>query len=199
MKKKNPFYAFIWAILRPLILWLFPVEIQGRENLPDEPVVLCANHSSAWDPVLIVCALHDDVPLRIMAKQQLFRIPIVGGFIRYMGAFPVDRGNSDIGAIKTAIKSLKDGISLLIFPEGTRVKKGQHVQPKGGATMIAIRSGVKMLPVFISSTRRLFHKLSLIIGKPYAPVYTERKGTAEEYQQNVDEVMRQVYELGGVQ
>ena len=69
--------------------------------------------------------------------------------------------------------------------------------PKGGATMIAIRSGVKMLPVFISSTRRLFHKLSLIIGKPYAPVYTERKGTAEEYQQNVDEVMRQVYELGG--
>lgn len=75
--KKNPFYAFIWAILRPLILWLFPVEIQGRENLPDEPVVLCANHSSAWDPVLIVCALHDDVPLRIMAKQQLFRIPAV--------------------------------------------------------------------------------------------------------------------------
>ena len=133
-----------------------------------------------------------------MAKQQLFRIPVVGGFIRYMGAFPVDRGNSDIGAIKTAIKSLKDGFSLLIFPEGTRVKKGQHVQPKGGATMIAIRSGVKMLPVFISSTRRLFHKLSLIIGKPYAPVYTERKGTAEEYQQNVDEVMRQVYELGGV-
>ena len=190
--KKNPFFAFVWKFLRPLLLWLFPVEIQGRENLPDEPVVLCANHSSAWDPVLIVCALVDDVPLRIMAKQQLFRIPVVGGFIRYMGAFPVDRGNSDIGAIKTAIKSLKDGFSLLIFPEGTRV------QPKGGATMIAIRSGVKMLPVFISSTRRLFRKLSLIIGKPYAPVYTERKGTAEEYQQNVDEVMRQVYELGGV-
>ena len=197
--KKNPFFAFVWKFLRPLLLWLFPVEIKGRENLPDEPVVLCANHSSAWDPVLIVCALADDVPLRIMAKQQLFRIPVVGGFIRFMGAFPVDRGNSDIGAIKTAIKSLKDGFSLLIFPEGTRVKKGQHVEPKGGATMIAIRSGVKMLPVFISSTRRLFHKLSLIIGKPYVPVYTERKGTAEEYQQNVDEVMRQVYKLGGAQ
>lgn len=196
---RNKFYARAWRILRPIVLFFLPVELRGTENLEDEAAILCANHSSAWDPVLIVCALHDDVPLRIMAKQQLFRIPAVGGFIRYMGAFPVDRGNSDIGAIKTAIKSLKDGISLLIFPEGTRVKKGQHVQPKGGATMIAIRSGVKMLPVFISSTRRLFHKLSLIIGKPYAPVYTERKGTAEEYQQNVDEVMRQVYELGGVQ
>ena len=196
--KKNPFYNLVWKILRPLVLWLFPVEIQGRENLPDEPVVLCANHSSAWDPVLLVCALYDDVPMRIMAKQQLFRIPLVGGFIRFMGAFPVDRGNSDISAIKTAIKALRDGISLLIFPEGTRVKKGQQVRPKGGVTMIAIRSGVKMLPVFISSTRRLFHKLAVVIGKPYTPVYTERKGTAEEYQKNADEIMRQVNELGGV-
>lgn len=197
--KKNPFYSLVWKILRPLVLWLFPVEIQGRENLPNEPVVLCANHTSGWDPVLLVCALYDDMPMRIMAKQQLFRIPLVGGFIRFMGAFPVDRGNSDIGAIKTAIKTLRDGVNLLIFPEGTRVKKGQKVRPKGGVTMIAIRSGVKMLPVFISSTRRLFHKLAVVIGKPYTPVYTERKGTAEEYQQNADEIMRQVYELGGVQ
>ena len=71
--------------------------------------------------------------------------------------------------------------------------------PKGGAAMIAIRAGVKMLPVFIGTTKRLFQRIPLIIGKPYAPVYTERKGTAEEYQQNVDEIMRQVYELGGVQ
>ena len=56
-----------------------------------------------------------------------------------------------------------------------------------------------MLPVFIGTTKRLFQRIPLIIGKPYAPVYTERKGTAEEYQQNVDEIMRQVYELGGVQ
>lgn len=193
------FYGLLFRLLRPLVLFLFPVEVKGRENLPQGPVVLCANHSSAWDPVLLLCALHDDVPMRIMAKQQLFRIPLVGSFIRYMGAFPVDRDNSDIGAVKTAIKSLRDGVSLLIFPEGTRVKKGQSVTPKGGATMIAIRSGVDMLPVFISTTRRLFHRFSLVIGKPYTPVYTPRKGTAEEYQQNVDEVMRQVYELGGAQ
>ena len=65
--------------------------------------------------------------------------------------------------------------------------------------MIAIRAGVKMLPVFIGTTKQLFQKIPFVIGKPYTPVYTERKGTAEEYQQNAEEVMRQVYELGGVQ
>lgn len=195
---RNKFYTAMWKLLRPLVLLLHPLEIQGKENLPDEPVLICANHSSWWDPVLLVCALACDFPLRIMAKEQLFKIPIVGGFIRRMGAFPVDRGNSDIGAIKNSIKSLKEGFSLLLFPEGTRVKKGQNVRPKGGATMIAIRAGVKLLPVFIGTTKRLFHKIPLVIGKPYAPVYTERKGTAEEYQQNADEIMRQVYELGGV-
>lgn len=196
---KNKFYTAMWKLLRPLVLLLHPLDIQGKENLPDEPVLICANHSSWWDPVLLVCALACDFPLRIMAKEQLFKIPVIGGFIRRMGAFPVDRGNSDIGAIKNSIKSLREGFSLLIFPEGTRVKKGQKVRPKGGVTMIAIRAGANLLPVFIGTTKRLFHKIPLIIGKPYAPVYTERKGTAEEYQQNADEIMRQVYELGGVQ
>ena len=195
---RNDFYGKVWRVLRPLVLFFRPVELRGTEHLEDEAAILCANHSSAWDPILLVLAMPQAFRVRIMAKKQLFSIPVVGWFLRNIGVFPVDRGNSDIHAVKTAITSLRDGWNLLIFPEGTRVKKGQHVQPKGGATMIAIRSGVKMLPVFISSTRRLFHKLSLIIGKPYAPVYTERKGTAEEYQQNVDEVMRQVYELGGV-
>lgn len=196
---RNHFYTAMWRLLRPLILLLHPLDIQGSENLPDEPVLICANHSSAWDPVLLVCALACDFPLRIMAKRQLFRIPLVGGFIRKIGAFPVDRGGSDIGAVKTSIKSLKDGFNLLIFPEGTRVKKGERVTPKGGATMIAIRAGVKMLPVFIGTTKRLFQRIPFVIGKPYTPVYTPRKGTAEEYQQNAEEIMRQVYELGDVQ
>ena len=126
---KNKFYTLMWKLLRPFVLLLHPLDVQGRENLPDEPVLICANHSSGWDPVLLVCALASDFPLRIMAKEQLFKIPIIGGFIRRMGAFPVDRGNSDIGAVKTSIKSLKDGFSLLIFPEGTRVKEGHDRHP----------------------------------------------------------------------
>ena len=84
----------------------------------------------------------------------------------------------------------------MIFPEGTRVKEGEMVEPKSGAAMIAIRSGVEMVPVYISANKRLFRKTRIIIGAPYAPVYTGRKGTAEEYQQNIDEVMRRVYAMG---
>ena len=131
-----------------------------------------------------------------MAKKQLFSIPGLNWLIRKLGAFPVDRGNNDIGAVKNSIGALREGYSLMIFPEGTRVKEGETVEPKSGAAMIAIRSGVEMVPVYISANKRLFRKTRIIIGAPYAPVYTGRKGTAEEYQQNIDEVMRCVYAMG---
>lgn len=65
--------------------------------------------------------------------------------------------------------------------------------------MMAIRSGVPLVPVFIGRDKRLFHRVSIIIGKPYDPVYTGRKGTAEEYQSNAEEIMRRAYALGGIQ
>lgn len=195
---RNKFYARAWRILRPIVLFFLPVELRGTENLEDEAAILCANHSSAWDPILLVLAMPQSFNLRIMAKKQLFSIPLVRWFLRNMGVFPVDRGNSDIGAVKTAISSLRDDWNLLIFPEGTRVKKLGQVMPKSGAGMMAIRAGVKMVPVFIGTAKRLFRKTVIIFGKPFMPTYTGRKGTAEEYQANTDEVMRRAYELGGV-
>ena len=195
---RNKFYARAWRILRPIVLFFLPVELRGTENLEDEAAILCANHSSAWDPILLVLAMPQSFNLRIMAKKQLFSIPLVRWFLRNMGVFPVDRGNSDIGAVKTAISSLRDDWNLLIFPEGPRVKKPGQVTPKSGAGMMAIRAGVKMVPVFIGTAKRLFRKTVIIFGKPFTPTYTGRKGTAEEYQANTDEVMRRAYELGGV-
>ena len=86
MNAKNNGVPYVEAAAA-FVLLLHPLDVQGRENLPDEPVLICANHSSGWDPVLLVCALASDFPLRIMAKEQLFKIPIIGGFIRRMGAF----------------------------------------------------------------------------------------------------------------
>ena len=195
---RNKFYARAWRILRPLVLFFLPVELRGTENLEDGAALLCANHSSAWDPILLLVAMPQDFRVRVMAKKQLFSIPVVGWFLRNIGVFPVDRGNSDINAVKTAITSLRDNWNLLIFPEGTRVKTPGQVTPKSGAGMMAIRAGVKLVPVFIGTKKRLFRKTVIAFGKPFAPVYTGRKGTAEEYQANTDEVMRQVYRLGGV-
>ena len=196
---KNPHFVRIQKILGPLVRFLFPISLEGTENLPeDRPVMLCANHSSAWDPILFVAAIWTGYPLRIMAKKQLLRIPILGSILKAIGVFAVDRGNSDILAVKTAIQSLKQGWNLLIFPEGTWVKDPGHAGVKGGAAMIAIRSGVQMLPVFIGRQKKLFSRVPIIFGKPYDPQYTRRKGTVEEYQANAEEVMRQAYALGGI-
>lgn len=195
---RNKFYARAWSILRPLVLFFRPVELRGTENLEDGAAILCANHSSAWDPILLVLAMPQNFNVRIMAKKQLFSIPVVGWFLRNIGVFPVDRGNSDINAVKTAITSLRDGWNLLIFPEGTRVKQPGQVEAKAGAGMMAIRAGVKLAPVFIGMKKRLFRKTPIIIGEPFEPVYTGRKGTAEEYTANSHEVMRRAYALGGV-
>lgn len=195
----SQYYARTYDILAPMATFLHPIRVEGLENIPkDEPVLLCPNHSSNWDPILLICALGREANLRIMAKNQLFGIPILRTFLRKMGVFPVDRGNSDIGAVKNSIQALKEGSMLLVFPEGTRVRgKKKAVRPKGGIAMIAIRSGAKLLPVYIGVKKRIFAKVPIIFGKPFDPEYTGRKGTAEEYQANADEVMRRAYELGG--
>ena len=187
-------------MLRPLVLFFLPVDLRGTEHLEGgEPVLLCANHSSAWDPILFVLSMPQRFNVRIMAKKQLFSIPIVGGFLRAIGVFPVDRGNSDIGAVKIAIQSLRDGWNLFLFPEGTRVKTPGQADVKSGAGMMAIRAGVKLAPVYIGTKKRIFRKTPIIIGEPFEPEYTGRKGTAEEYTANAHEVMRRAYALGGIE
>lgn len=193
------FYQTMWNIFSPVFRFLYPMDVEGLENLPtDEPTLICVNHSSAIDPVLLGVAMPKTTNVRIMAKKQLFSVPIIGKLITKLGAFPVDRGHSDIGAVKKSIQCLRDGCHLVVFPEGTRVKAPGEVSVKGGVAMIAIRTGVKLLPVFVSRDKKLFHRVKIIFGQPYEPVYTGRHGTAEEYQSNADEIMRQVYELGGV-
>ena len=115
---RNKFYAAVWRVLRPLVLFFLPVELRGTENLKEGegPYLLCANHSNLWDPVLFVLSMPQAFNVRIMAKKQLFSIPVLGGFLRAIGVFPVDRGHSDIGAVKTAIQSLRDGWNLFLFP-----------------------------------------------------------------------------------
>ena len=146
--------------------------------------------------ILLVLAMPQNFNVRIMAKKQLFSIPVVRWFLRNIGVFPVDRGNSDINAVKTAITSLRDGWNLLIFPEGTRVKQPGQVTPKSGAGMMAIRSGVKMVPVFIGTKKRLFRKTAVIFGQPYHPAYEGRKATPEDYQRIADELMERIRALG---
>ena len=191
------FYRVFHFVFYPILWVLFPFTIHGRENVPtDRAVVLCANHAHAIDPFLICLALPRHVPVRIMAKKELMDTPLLGGFLGRLGAFGVDRGHSDLNAVKTAIKTVRDGEHLMVFPEGTRVKREGEARPKGGVVMIAMRTGAPLLPVYVGKPHKLFHMTHIVFGEPYEPKTAARHGTAEEYQAYADEIVRRAYELG---
>lgn len=198
----NGFFRFVYRFLNSFLFFFFPVEVIGVENLPKHGALLCPNHASNWDPILVALKLPIDYHLHIMAKDSLFKNPILGWILLKVGAFPVSRGSSDIGAVKTAMKSIRDGDNLMIFPEGTVVDEGigkvdgKPATAKSGIAVIGIRSGATLVPVYAGGKKRIFHKTRIIFGKPYHPVYTGRHGTSEEMLQIADDIVRRAYALG---
>ena len=194
-ENKNAFYSWIHRWIGPIFQFFFPIKVEGLEHVSGESVILCPNHSSALDPIMMVCALPRNYSLRMMAKKQLMDTPIVGWFLRKLGAFGVDRGNSDIQSLKTAIRSLREGSSLLIFPEGTRVKEGMApVRAKAGAAMFAFRNQVPLVPVYIPAGRKAFRKNTIVIGEPYLLSFNG-KPSHEQYQEMADDLMIRICQL----
>ena len=201
----GPFFNLIFIVAMLISRLLHTVTVQGLEHLPSHGALLIANHASNWDPILLATALPRYYRLRVMGKEELFRNPIVAWAIRVGGAFPVNRGGADIQAVKTAMQSIKDGQNLLIFPEGTVIRNGigkadgLPAHAHSGAAVIGVRSGATFVPVFMDGEKKLFHRTRIIIGQPYTPVYTGRRGTAEEMQTIADDLLREAYALGGQQ
>ena len=203
MKPTNGFFVFVYYVLGFIMRIIHPTTVEGLEKLPKSGALLCPNHSSNWDPVLLGLRLPVNYRLHAMAKEELFKNPILGWIIRKLGAFPVSRGNNDIQAVKTAIQVLKAGDNLLIFPEGTVVRNGVGyidglpAHATSGVAMIGVRTGAKLIPVFMDGEKKLFHRTRIIFGDPYEPAYTGRPGTSEEMQKIADDILVQAYALGG--
>jgi 1-acyl-sn-glycerol-3-phosphate acyltransferase len=147
----------LYAILKPpaalLMRLLFGLRSRGTEHVPAEgPVLLVANHSSLLDPPLVGGA--SPRHLNFLAKAELFRIPLFGGLIRRLGARPLRREGPDTGALRSALRVLKDGGALLVFPEGTRGEEGILRPAKAGAGMLAVLGGAPVVPVYVSGSGR---------------------------------------------
>lgn len=192
------FYLFAYTIAAPLIRLLFPHRVVGLENLPEGGALLCANHASGWDPILIALNLPKDARLTVMAKDQLFRIPLLGFFLKKLGIFPVKRGGNDLTAMKTAMKVLSGGNRLLVFPEGTRVDGQGDAEAKGGVTMMAVRTGVPMVPVYCGGKHKFLRKTTIVFGEPYVPVIAGRRPTPDENRAIAQEIMDRIYSLSEV-
>ena len=197
-KKKplNHFFVVVYYLVRLVADIFHPVTVIGRENLPEHGALLCPNHNSNWDPVLVALKVPVNYRLHIMAKKELFCNRVVDWVLRKLGAFPVDRGEGDIEAVKNALKAIKSGDNLLIFPEGTRVEREGDLPAKGGVAVIGIRAGAVFVPVYVEGNKRLLHRTRIIFGQAYRPEATSRRPSAEEVQKIADEVLRRSYALG---
>lgn len=148
-------------------LW-YHVEFIGAENQPkDRGYILCCNHRSALDPILIAQKIKR--PVRYMAKAELFQNKFVAAIIRGVGAFPVARGKGDTSAIEEAVKTVKTGRVLGLFPEGTRSHDDQLLRFKSGAAVVASQSGGDILPAAIWYAGSAFRaKVIVRYGTPIA-------------------------------
>lgn len=160
-------YRFAWVLCRTVLLTIRRMKVRGTENVPMHGgLVVVSNHKSYWDPVIMGCVLPRERQVRYMAKAELFKIPGLALIIKKLGTFPVNRGGSDRSAIRRALEILASGEIVGIFPEGTRSKSDDMLEPHLGAAMLVARAGVPVLPVAIIGSRGFFGKVSVIIGKP---------------------------------
>jgi 1-acyl-sn-glycerol-3-phosphate acyltransferase len=153
------YYVFVQYGLRiGLRIAGIHVRVEGLENIPAGVCIFASNHASNLDPV----ALTPQIPRRIalLAKKEVFRIPVLSKAIRLARLVPVDRGDSEAAAesVDTAIKYLKDGLSFCVYPEGTRSRDGHLLPFKRGTFVMAIRAGVPVVPVSLAGTQNLMRK-----------------------------------------
>ena len=169
-KTGSAFYRACYAIFAGLVGFLFRIRVVGRENEPDEGgFVVCANHISATDAV-VICYAFRKHQVCLMAKKELFKIPLLSSLIRSLGAFPIDRGGSDVSAIKSAVSLVKEGKCMGIFPQGHRYpgQNPRETATKNGAALICTKTEADVVPVYIqkkNNTHKLFRKTTVIIGE----------------------------------
>jgi len=170
-KGANPIvYWIVRAFMQPFFHTYWRLRRIGREHIPDGPVIFAANHRSFLDPFVIAVLARR--PIYYVAKRELFESGrLQAWFLNALGAFPIDRGAADEEAIKTAKAILARGDSVLIFPEGTRVRPGPLGRPKRGVARLALEMGVPVVPVAVLGTEAIRtgwrirpHKVRIRVG-----------------------------------
>ena len=175
----------------------YRVEIAHAERVPQNgPALLCSNHNGMLDMFFLGYKLKRWI--HWMAKEELFKNPVSGAIFRSLGAFPIKRGKGDVGSIKTAFKLFDQGHIVGIFPQGTRVGTDQRktARIKPGAAMLAVNSGVPVIPVAVKGSYKPFSRIRVTYGEPFRLEAEEgKKYTGEELSELSRKIMDKIYAL----
>ena len=190
----EPFYAFCRGTCKVVVRAVYGFRSIGAQNVPPTgPVIVACNHVSYLDPVVLGIGFLR--PVTYLAKKQLFAIPVLGPIIAKLGAYPLDREAGGAAAIRAALRALKEGRCIGIFPEGGRNRDGQH-EEKGGAALLGALSGAPVVPAAIAGTRnaRPFRRIRVIYGEPLI-VERKRKADGDDLEKWTLEIMRRIRAL----
>lgn len=195
--------ARFWARVY-LLVGGINVTFHGGDHLKEPPYIIMSNHQSALDIMSLLIGL--PVPFKFVAKQELFRIPIFGWGLKQAGYVSLDRANprKALKDMEVAAQKIKEGASLVIFPEGTRSVDGKLLPFKKGAFSLAMKAGVPIVPLGIVGTALLQPEgydvpirkgnVTIVAGKP---IPVEGKGTG--YKDDLAERVRgEIEKLAGI-
>lgn len=188
------FYAFARLAVAVVLRSALRVQVLGREKVPlSGGLLVAANHVSNLDPPLLGVALPR--PVSYMAKKELFALPVLGQVLPHVNAFPVDRQAGGTAALRAALRLIKEGRCVGIFPEGGRNLSGTN-EEKAGAAFLAAASGVPVVPAAIVGTRhlRLFGKVTVIFGDPIH-VVRNRQSDGGDLEKGAAEIMQRIRAL----
>lgn len=197
---KKIFYKIIRVVCKSVIFAyckiVYKVKIIGKENIPKTgPVIFCGNHKTFLDPPLLeVTCKRDDT--RFIAKEELAKNPFLAFLGRAFSAILVKRNDKDLGPMKEALKTLKQGNCIALFPEGTRngIKKG--LKPKTGVAYFALNSDATVIPVGIKGGERPFQETIITYGKPMNfDEYKPNKKDKEVAVEVTEKIMSNIIEL----
>jgi 1-acyl-sn-glycerol-3-phosphate acyltransferase len=183
-----PFYWVARAVVKFILKVVWRIRAYGVENIPmSGPLIVACNHISNVDPPAlgVMCPRM----IRYMAKEELFRIPVLAQIIRACAAYPVDRKGSAAAAIKRSVEVLRKGGAIGIFPEGGRNITGQN-EVRQGVALLASLAQAPVVPACIVGTRNLwgFNQIKVVYGEPMR-LPPHRKATREDMAKFTDEVM----------
>lgn len=189
------FYRIWRDFFKYLILFLFRTRILGIENMPKTGgVVIVSNHISNWDPLVVGSSV--DRQVHFMAKESLFKVPIVGFLLRKWGMFPVRRGVGDRNAIRVAQKLLEQGNVLGLFPEGHRSKTGELGPFYPGAVSFALKGDAQVIPVVVMGPYKFFTPLHVRIGEPIdLSIYKKEKISSTTLEEAANHIRSQIQSL----
>ena len=154
-------------VVRVLLKTILPVKYHGIDNVRsmEAPFIIMGNHTSMLDPFMLAAAV-PKYQIRFIGKKELWKFPPFAWFANQIKAIPVDRHNTDMEAMRACMRVTREGHVLGIFPEGTRHHGGLMTELESGVAMIALRSKVPLVPVYIAGKLKLFRKLHVYVGEP---------------------------------